>query len=135
VARAKDRATALPEQAAFLEACTALRRQQGEEVALSQQLQGQRGQLEKAEGAYQKAVGRLRELQSSASDGSASRMLEGLQEEVAGLRFQVRRAGFAATQQQRLHAAVHCVFPVRRFQQGAQRLGGELYAAMAAVGA
>ena len=89
VARAKERATALPEQAAFLEACSVLRRQQGEEVALSLQLQGQQAQLERAEAGHQKAVGRLRELQSNATDGSATRLLEALQEEVAGLRFQV----------------------------------------------
>lgn len=52
-------------------------------------LQTQRQQLERAEAAHQRTAARLREVQASSSDASGGRLLELLQEEVAGLRAQV----------------------------------------------
>ncbi len=54
-------------------------------------LQTQRQQLERAEAAHQRTAARLREVQASSSDASGGRLLELLQEEVAGLRAQVGR--------------------------------------------
>lgn len=68
--------------------------------------QAQQQQLERAEGAFQRSAGRLREMQQhlaaqgggeagDAADGS--RVLEVLQEDVARLRMQVRACAFTAT--------------------------------------
>jgi hypothetical protein len=53
-------------------------------------LQTQKQQLEKAETSYNKSAARLKELQSSYQEGSASKLIETLTEHVNNLRFQVR---------------------------------------------
>ncbi len=66
---------------------------QDEEIALSQQLQQQKALLERAGAAHQRCAQRLRELSSTAQDGSAARLIELQTEEVNNLRFQARAAG------------------------------------------
>lgn len=98
VDKAAAQAAGLPDAATYRDVCVALRQEHDREVAISQQLQAQQQQLERAEGAFQRSAGRLREMQQhlavqgggeagDAADGS--RVLEVLQEDVARLRMQV----------------------------------------------
>ena len=73
-----------------MDVCSQLRKQQDEEVNLSMQLQTQKALLERAEGAYHKVNARLKELQASYTEGSGTKLLETLKDDVTNLRFQVR---------------------------------------------
>mmetsp|Transcript_9266 Transcript_9266/g.19811 ORF Transcript_9266/g.19811 Transcript_9266/m.19811 type:complete len:706 (+) Transcript_9266:158-2275(+) len=89
VERAKSQVDKVPDKQTYMDVCTALRKQQDEEVNLSTQLQTQKQLQEKAEGSYHKVNARLRELQSSYQEGSAAKLLDTLKEDVNNLRFQV----------------------------------------------
>ncbi|KAF6264768.1 hypothetical protein COO60DRAFT_1654950 [Scenedesmus sp. NREL 46B-D3] len=98
VDKAAAQASGLPDAATYRDVCVALRQEHDKEVAGSQQLQAQQQQLERAEGAFQRSAGRLREMQQhlagqgggeagDAADGAG--VLEVLQDDVARLRVQV----------------------------------------------
>lgn len=80
---------ALPDKSTYLEVCIALRKQQDEEIHLSQQITTQRGQLDRAQISFQKASARMKELETSSMDSNGARMLEALQEMVQTLRYTV----------------------------------------------
>ncbi|KAG2490551.1 hypothetical protein HYH03_010945 [Edaphochlamys debaryana] len=89
VERAKAAVDKLPDRSSYMDVCTALRKQQDEEVSLSQAIGTQKSLQEKAEGNYHRAAARLRELQLSYQEGSAQKLLETLSEDVKNLRAQV----------------------------------------------
>ncbi|GIL46395.1 hypothetical protein Vafri_3392 [Volvox africanus] len=89
VERAKGAVDKLPDRSSYMEVCTNLRKQQDEEVNLSTAIQTQKALQEKAEAAYHRAAARLRELQLSYQEGSATKLLETLGEDVKNLRAQV----------------------------------------------
>jgi len=68
------------------EACSALRKQHDEEISLMQQMASQRQQLEHAEHKYQRHVAQLREVRSTAIDGTASGIMEQARDEHARVR-------------------------------------------------
>ncbi|KAJ9520358.1 hypothetical protein QJQ45_030297 [Haematococcus lacustris] len=89
VERTKAQVDKVADKASYMDVCVALRKQQDEEVTLSQQLQAQKTTLEKADAAYNKVAARLKELSSSFQEGSGTKLLEALTEDVKNLRFQV----------------------------------------------
>eukprot|EP00775_Hariotina_reticulata_P012912 gene12912-13039_t len=95
VEKAAAQAAALPDASSYRNVCVALRQEHDREVLISQQLQAQQQQLERAEGSFQRSAGRLREMQQHlASHGGSdatggSQVLEVLQDDVARLRLQV----------------------------------------------
>ncbi|EFJ53072.1 hypothetical protein VOLCADRAFT_78702 [Volvox carteri f. nagariensis] len=89
VERAKGAVDKLPDRSSYMEVCTNLRKQQDEEVNLSTAIQTQKALHEKAEAAYHRAAARLRELQLSYQEGSATKLLETLAEDVKNVRAQV----------------------------------------------
>lgn len=89
VQKAKTQVEKIPDMMQYMDVCKALRKQTDEEVYLSQQLEIQKQQLDKAEVSHSKVASRLRELQASAVEGSSTKLLEALQEDVNNLKFQV----------------------------------------------
>lgn len=141
VERAKGQVAGVHDRAALLEVCSALRRQQDEQISLSGQLSSQAAALEKAEAARHKVAARLRELTASSSaDASPEVMLAALREDVAALRSQVseryplgmeRRQKRLAAVQDALHNSVSSEMDLQRL---AQQAAG-LQAAIAEIGA
>jgi len=86
IERVKEKTAGTDNLKALHEACSALRKQQDEEVDLMQKLVLQRQQLFHAEQKYQRNMARLRELRTSAIDGSATGILDQLREEHARMR-------------------------------------------------
>eukprot|EP00879_Flechtneria_rotunda_P022653 GHRR01023922.1.p1 GENE.GHRR01023922.1~~GHRR01023922.1.p1 ORF type:complete len:356 (+),score=131.38 GHRR01023922.1:142-1209(+) len=94
VDRAANQATALPDASNYRDICVALRQEHDREVAISQQLQAQQQQLDRAEANHQRSAGRLREMEQHLAvqgglEADASKMLEVLQDDVARLRQQI----------------------------------------------
>lgn len=89
VERARQQVDKVADKASYMDVCAALRKAQDDEVALSTQMQTQKQLLEKAEAHYNKVASRLKDIQASHQEGSATRLLETLQEDVNNLRFQV----------------------------------------------
>mmetsp|Transcript_19160 Transcript_19160/g.53649 ORF Transcript_19160/g.53649 Transcript_19160/m.53649 type:complete len:674 (-) Transcript_19160:217-2238(-) len=89
VERAKAQVDRVADKNSYLEVCISLRKEQDEEVALSNQMQTQRQLLEKAEAHYNKVNARLKELSANYQEGSATKLMESLSEDVNSLRFQV----------------------------------------------
>jgi len=86
IERVKGKTSGIDNMKALHEACSALRKQQDEEVDLMHKLVAQRQQLAHAEQKFQRNMARLRELRTSAMDGSASGILDQLQDEHSHLR-------------------------------------------------
>eukprot|EP00191_Tetraselmis_sp_GSL018_P004730 CAMPEP_0177601210 /NCGR_PEP_ID=MMETSP0419_2-20121207/14113_1 /TAXON_ID=582737 /ORGANISM="Tetraselmis sp., Strain GSL018" /LENGTH=635 /DNA_ID=CAMNT_0019094411 /DNA_START=275 /DNA_END=2182 /DNA_ORIENTATION=+ len=86
IARVKDKTGGVKDLKRLHEACSALRKQQDEEVELSQKLTAQRQQLNHVEQKYQRSMARLREFRNSAIDGTATGILEQARDEHARLR-------------------------------------------------
>lgn len=89
VKKAKAQVDKIADRQNYMDVCSALRKQQDEEVNVSMQMTDQKKKLEKAEAAYLKVNARLRDLQSSYQEGSAAKLLETLTEDVGNLRTQV----------------------------------------------
>eukprot|EP00878_Enallax_costatus_P017239 GHUV01018100.1.p1 GENE.GHUV01018100.1~~GHUV01018100.1.p1 ORF type:complete len:564 (+),score=220.22 GHUV01018100.1:880-2571(+) len=94
VEKAAAQAAGLPDASNYREICVALRQEHDREVAISQQLQAQQQQLERAEASFQQSAGRLRQMQQhlagqGGANVDAARVLEILQDDVARLRAQV----------------------------------------------
>lgn len=89
VSRSQTQVDSLADKSLYQEVCGALRSQQDEEITLSQQLQSQQQQLDRAQLDYQKALVRFRDMETSTLDLSGARLVEVLQEEVNNLRTKV----------------------------------------------
>eukprot|EP00873_Tetraselmis_striata_P043397 jgi/Tetstr1/463661/TSEL_008522.t1 len=86
IERVKGKTAGVQNLKVLHEACSALRKQQDEEISLMQQLASQRQQLEHTEHKYQRNMARLREVRATAMDGTASGILEQARDEHARLR-------------------------------------------------
>ncbi|GAX78455.1 hypothetical protein CEUSTIGMA_g5895.t1 [Chlamydomonas eustigma] len=93
VAKAKAQVDKIQDKASYMDVCSSLRKQQDEEVNLSIQMQDQNKKLEKADDQLRKVNARLRELQASNQEGSATKIFDRLNEEVTSLRSQVNERG------------------------------------------
>eukprot|EP00798_Chlamydomonas_sp_ICE-L_P015561 gene15561-21655_t len=89
VDRAHKQVEKVPDRQNYMDVCSSLRKQQDEEVNLSMSLQTQKLQLEKTAGSYHKVSARLKEMSSSYQEGSGSKLLQSLNEDVNNLRAQV----------------------------------------------
>lgn len=135
VAKAKSQVDKIADKANYMDVCSALRKQQDEEVNLSTQMQDQKKKLEKSEAALHKVNARLRELSSSYQEGSASKLLETVAEDVGSLRAQVnerypkdleRRQKRAQALQEALSNGVNTEIDLQRLQGQANTLHGQI---------
>ncbi|KAF8065737.1 IFT81 [Scenedesmus sp. PABB004] len=129
-------AATLPDAGGFRNACVSLRQEHDREVAISQKLQAQQQAMERAEAAYARSAGRLREMQAALAaqgGGDGARVLEVLQDDVARLRAQVRQAHQMAALVGRKRAELAA--KLERLQERRDALAAELDSSGARVGA
>ncbi|KAG1672417.1 hypothetical protein FOA52_013202 [Chlamydomonas sp. UWO 241] len=135
VAKAKGQVDKIADRASYMDVCSALRKQQDEEVNLSTSLLEQKKKLEKAEATHVKASTRLRDLQASYQEGSAAKLLEAVVEDVNNNRAMVgerypkeleKRQKRVQVLQEALGGAVNTEVDLQRLQHQANALHSQI---------